>query len=101
MEGSAYLETKGKVAVIPVHKDGHLGAAAIPTSTPTCVIVKSFKAALDKPRGTIKLKTQMDNSFSIFLRGKCTEEQFQVRFSRLLSVIDLLTSHDSNIVLTS
>lgn len=71
------MEAKGKLGLNSSHKDGHGGAVAIPTSTPTCVIVKSFKAALDKPRGTIKLKTQMDNSFSIFLRGKITEDQFQ------------------------
>lgn len=77
MEGSVYLESKGKMSMIHNQKETHTSAVVIPTSTPTCVIVKSFKTAVEQPRGTIKLRTQMDNSFSIFLRGKVTEEQFR------------------------
>ena len=84
MEGSSYLETKGKVGVMPSHRETLPGSVPVPTSTPTCVIVKSFKTAVDQVRGTIKLKTQMDNSFSIFLRGKCSEAEFQVRFPLFL-----------------
>jgi glycerophosphoryl diester phosphodiesterase len=79
MEGSAYLEAKGKLGVHH-SKESHHANVVIPTSTPTCVIVKALKIQVDKPRGTIKLKTQMDTAFSIFLRGKCSEEEFRVRF---------------------
>jgi len=96
MEGSAFLEAKGKIGVLPQQRDTLSGAAAVPTSTPTCVIVKSFKTAVDQVRGTIKLKTQMDNSFSIFLRGKCTEQQFQVR---VLSVLLSSTTGSADLCL--
>lgn len=87
MEGSAYLGSKNKLGLLHHHDGANHAAAAIPTSTPTCVVVKTFKTAVSKPRGTVKLKTQLDNAFPLFLRGKCTEQEFQVRLFCLSSAI--------------
>lgn len=51
---------------------------AIPSSTPHCVIIKSCKAPLPKPVGTIKLKTQFGDDFPELLKGKIEESEFRV-----------------------
>lgn len=63
---------------------GTFGTITIPTSTPHSVIIKSYKAPLPKPIGTIKLKTQFDDDFPLFLRGKIEEHDFRVSLYSLL-----------------
>lgn len=57
---------------------GTFGSIAIPTSTPHCVIVKSYKAPLSKYIATVKTKVHFDEDFPLFLRGKIEEEDFKV-----------------------
>lgn len=50
----------------------------IPTSTPNCVIIKSYKAVLSKPIASLKFQTQFSDDFPLFLRGKIDENEFRV-----------------------
>lgn len=50
----------------------------IPTSTPNCVIIKSYKAVLPKPIASLKFQTQFSDDFPLFLRGKIEENEFRV-----------------------
>lgn len=69
----------------------------IPTSTPNVVVVKCVSKALAEPVGTIKYKSQFDDEWPIFLKGKVDEATFRHTIDGINFFADLL--HEAEVEL--
>lgn len=69
----------------------------IPTSTPNVVVVKCISKVLSEPVGTIKYKSQFDDEWPIFLKGKVDESTFRHTIEGINFFADLL--HEAEVEL--